>query len=124
MSTRAPVGRERAALGPGRRLLWSIPLGWQLSALYIVLLAVTLSLVGALVYTRQERFLVDDIANRLADEARRVMALPIGRQAQPGGGGGFPGDDNRQDPNRGYPRGNASGPDGSFGPGEQTRLVT
>ncbi|HET7079821.1 MAG TPA: ATP-binding protein [Chloroflexia bacterium] len=121
MSKTAPAGRDRAALGPGRRLLWSIPLGWQLSALYIVLLAVTLTLVGALVYTRQERFLVDDIANRLADEARRVMALPIGRQAQPGG---FPGDDNRPDPNRGYPRGNASGPDGSFGPGDQTRLVT
>ena len=39
MSKTAPAGRERAALGPGRRLLWSIPLGWQLSALYIVLLA-------------------------------------------------------------------------------------
>jgi two-component system, OmpR family, sensor kinase len=120
MSKTPPGQRHRAALGPARRLLWSIPLGWQLSALYIVLLAVTLTLVGALVYTRQERFLVEDIANRLADEGRRVMALPIGRPNQPDG---FPGGNNRQDPNHGYPHSNPSSPDGLSAGGDQTRLL-
>src|SRR5438552_9558351 len=56
--------------------VWRFPLGWQLSALYAVLLVVTLSLVGALVYSQQESFLVQDVAQRLEQEASRIAALP------------------------------------------------
>ena len=58
------------------KLLWSIPLGWQLSALYAVLLVATLSLVGSVVYSQQETFLVDDTMARLNAEARRIVDLP------------------------------------------------
>lgn len=76
MSRPATPRPARAALGPARRLLWSVPLGWQLSALYIMLLIVTLTLVGLLVYTNQESFLVDDVANRLVLAARRAPEPP------------------------------------------------
>src|SRR5438045_4098121 len=56
-----------------RRLAWSIPLGWQLSALYALLLVVTLSVVGSVVYTQQESFLVQDTAQRLV---ARIEGLP------------------------------------------------
>src|SRR4051794_33197350 len=59
-----------------RILLWKIPLGWQLSALYAVLLVVTLSLVGSVVYSQQETFLVDDTMARLSAEAQRIVDLP------------------------------------------------
>src|SRR5437868_6143045 len=41
-----------------RSLMWSVPLGWQLCTLYTLLLVVTLSLVGSVVYSQQESFLV------------------------------------------------------------------
>src|SRR5579859_4574399 len=72
----APVppaeSRPRSAGGPLRRALWQIPLGGQLSLLYTVLLAVTLTLVGVLVYTQQEAFLAEDAATRLTQAATRI----------------------------------------------------
>src|SRR5207237_10595209 len=58
------------------RLAWGLPLGWQLSALYALLLLVTLSLVGSLVYSQQESFLVQDAGQRLVQQASRIAALP------------------------------------------------
>lgn len=104
MSTSAAPGRKPAALGPGRRLLWSIPLGWQLSALYIVLLIVTLTLVGVLVYTNQESFLVDDVANRLVLAAQRGPEPPNHQQPNKERGG-FTGSENPQNSTRDYPSG-------------------
>ncbi len=86
-------------IGPLRRILWSMPLGWQLSALYTLLLVITLSLVGVLVYTQQQDFLVQDAAMRLEKSAARVMATPVpqsfpDRGGQPDtrdGGSGKPG---------------------------------
>ena len=62
-------------LGLIRRLLWGIPLGWQLSTLYALLLVVTLALVGSLVYSQQESFLVRDVVGRLEQEAKHIAAL-------------------------------------------------
>src|SRR6476660_1783565 len=85
-----------STLSPLRRVLWNMPLGWQLSALYTLLLIVTLSLVGVLVYTQQQDFLVQDAAMRLEKSAVRLMATPVpqsfpDRGGQPdtrdGGGG-------------------------------------
>ncbi|HMA35463.1 MAG TPA: HAMP domain-containing sensor histidine kinase [Chloroflexia bacterium] len=91
----APVppaeSRPRSAGGPLRRALWQIPLGGQLSLLYTVLLAVTLTLVGVLVYTQQEAFLAEDAATRLTQAATRIVTRPaIGDGFAPGapGGGG------------------------------------
>ncbi|MEP6774024.1 MAG: HAMP domain-containing sensor histidine kinase [Chloroflexota bacterium] len=86
-------------ISPFRRILWSVPLGWQLSALYTLLLIITLSLVGVLVYTQQQDFLVQDAATRLEQSAVRVMATPLpqsfpDRGGQPdtrSGGDGKPG---------------------------------
>jgi hypothetical protein len=47
-----------ASRGPLRALVWNIPLGWQLTALYSLVLAVTLAVVGVVVYSQQEAFLV------------------------------------------------------------------
>ena len=80
----------RAGQGPGkdaglvRKVMMSVPLGWQLSALYTLLLAVPLSLVGVLVYRTQQDFLAQDAASRLEQAATRIMAQ------QPGNGGGGP----------------------------------
>lgn len=78
--------------GPLRRLVWNTSLGWQLSALYSLLLVITLSLVGALVYTQQESFLVQDTAGRLTLAARRIMDLPAPPQFPAGRGGPSPGE--------------------------------
>jgi signal transduction histidine kinase len=69
-------------------LRWDIPLGLQLSTLYTLLLVVTLSVVGSLVYSQQESFLVQDAALRLEQEATRIVAIPSPLSQQPGGGGG------------------------------------
>src|SRR5689334_12866880 len=69
-----------------RRVMWNIPLGWQLSALYTLLLAVTLALVGTLVYTQQEGFLVQDAAQRLEQTATRVVAHQPGHAPNDGRG--------------------------------------
>src|SRR5262245_48186310 len=64
---------------PGKALsalLWRLPLGWQLSLLYTLALAATLALVGAVVYSQQQDFLVQDAAQRLEQEVARIAALP------------------------------------------------
>jgi signal transduction histidine kinase len=71
------VGGRWSVVGGLRRLVWGVPLGWQLSALYTLLLVVTLSLVGALVYSQQESFLVQDVAQRLEQQATRIAVLPM-----------------------------------------------
>ncbi len=65
--------------------MWSIPLGWQLSALYTLLLAITLAVVGLLVYTQQQDFLVQDAATRLELAATRILVRDI--STAPGGPG-------------------------------------
>src|SRR4051812_16223545 len=72
-------------LNPFRRLLWRVPLGWQLSTLYALLLVITLTLIGSLVYSQQESFLVKDIGQRLEQEARRIAELPQGPSHTDGG---------------------------------------
>ncbi|MEO8286020.1 MAG: HAMP domain-containing sensor histidine kinase [Chloroflexota bacterium] len=88
----SPPQSKRAAMGPLRRLQWNVPLGWQLSALYTVLLVVTLSLVGVLVYSQQQDFLVQDAAMRLEQSAARVLATPEARTSPDHGGQQGPGD--------------------------------
>lgn len=77
-------------INPLRRVLWSIPLGWQLSGLYTLLLVATLAVVGAVVYTQQQDFLVQDAAMRLQQSATPILASP-GPFGEPGS----------QDPGRG-----------------------
>jgi two-component system OmpR family sensor kinase len=79
--------------GPLRRLVWNLPLGWQLTALYTVLLVVTLAVVGALVYSNQEGFLVNDAAERLEQAAVQIIQRPA-RVPNDGAGplGGGPGE--------------------------------
>ena len=87
----APGARPARAASPLRRVLWSIPLGWQLSALYTILLVVTLTLVGTLVYSQQNDFLVQDRVDRLRQAAARIVALPETVLPVEGGGGHSPG---------------------------------
>ncbi|MDQ2809859.1 MAG: HAMP domain-containing histidine kinase [Chloroflexota bacterium] len=87
-----PAARPPRRRGLLRRLQWTIPLGWQLSALYTILLIITLTLVGLGVYAQQDGFLVQDTADRLAQGALRVAAaaqLPPGLADH---GRGLPGD--------------------------------
>jgi two-component system OmpR family sensor kinase len=91
-SAQVPAAPDsRRAARSARRLLWGIPLGWQLSVLYTLLLAVTLGLVGLLVYTQQQDFLVQDAATRLQEAATRISAGP---SVPPDGGGASPGAQN------------------------------
>ena len=97
------------------RLVWNVPLGWQLSALSTLVLAVTLALVGGVVYAQQEGFLVQDGAHRLETAARQIVNRPsrfpndAGRS--PNGGTG-PVDVNRDG---GPSHGDGPGPDGQAG---------
>src|SRR5690242_11523678 len=86
----ATAGPARPAVGPAglRGAVWRIPLGWQLSTLYAVLLAVTLTVIGVQVYSLQQDFLVRDAAQRLVDNAQRVAGPPTNRPDGDGGGGG------------------------------------
>lgn len=93
----------RSGAGPLRALIWNIPLGWQLTALYTVVLAVTLALVGGLVYSQQEAFLVQDAAQRLEQSALQIVVREP--QHGPNNGAGLP---------NGFP-GGAGGDHGTFG---------
>src|SRR5438093_287738 len=84
-SSQPPV--RTAGLGFVRRLAWSLPLGWQLSALYAALLVLTLSLVGWLVYGQQEGFLVQDTEHRLVLQAQRIAEMPPPQQHPEQAGG-------------------------------------
>ncbi len=106
---RVVAPRQPSGLG---RLLWSIPLGGQLSALYVLLLVVTLAVVGVVVYSQQESFLVQDAAQRLEDTARRVVSLP----------------GTTRPPDDGFPNGGRSNRGGDYGgPGgynDQSRQIS
>src|SRR5690242_9576940 len=86
----ATAGPARTAAPPAplRSAIWRIPLGWQLSALYAVLLAVTLTVIGVQVYSLQQDFLVRDAAQRLVENAQRVDGPPASRSDGDAGGGG------------------------------------
>ena len=94
-----PSTDRRDRPGVLRGLQWTIPLGWQLSALYTVLLIVTLTLVGVGVYAQQDGFLVQDTADRLVHGVLQVAAT-----TQPPAG---PGDHGRGLPGDGRGRGGA-----------------
>jgi two-component system OmpR family sensor kinase len=53
-----------------------MPLGWQLGVLYALMVFITLSLVGSVVYTQQEQYLVQNTADRLVTQAAKVATLP------------------------------------------------
>lgn len=48
-----------------RRVVWGVPVGLQLSLIYALLFAVTLALLGGLLYSQLEGFLVQNTAQRL-----------------------------------------------------------
>ncbi len=59
-----------------RAALWSVPVGLQLSVLYTLLLTGTLTLLGAVLYTQQDHFLVQDASMRLQQSAARLLTKP------------------------------------------------
>src|SRR5689334_12036565 len=64
--------RPRPRRPTPRSLIWRFPLGWQLSALYALLLLATLGVVGFAVYSQQETFLVQDAQQRLVAQAMHL----------------------------------------------------
>ncbi len=74
-----------------------LPLRWRIPALYALILLVVLAGGGALLYAQQERFLYDDMASRLREQAGPVIDR---RLAVDGPGGRGPGQDPRRDPQR------------------------
>ncbi len=104
------MSRAKTPAAPRRggllhHLQWNIPIGRQLSALYTVLLAVTLGIVGVGVYAQQEGFLVQNTADRLAQGAMHVAAaaqlppnIPDHGRGFPGEGGDHTGQPNESDP--------------------------
>ncbi|HUS17344.1 MAG TPA: HAMP domain-containing sensor histidine kinase [Chloroflexia bacterium] len=115
----APAGVPAGAPAPhgAKRLLWDVPLGWQLSALYTVLLAATLILVGTLVYAQQNSFLVQDAAVRLERAASRLVARPGDLGRPTGAPGGGPAE-------RGFPAGDGHMLEGRFGNDSRRTMET
>src|SRR4051812_40346857 len=78
-----------------RAALWRVPVGWQLSALYTVLLVVTLAVLGGALYTQLDGFLVQNTAARLQQAANAALGRgddfahggPDGRPGTPRGSG-------------------------------------
>ncbi len=68
-----------------RPSIWSVPIGLQLSVIYAVLLALTLSLLGAFLYIWLNGFLVDNTAGRLT----RGRDLALAQQTHRDGPHGF-----------------------------------
>ncbi len=62
-----------------RRLLWSVPLGLQLAVLYTLLLVGTLILLGTVLYSQLDRFLVDNTASRLDQAAILTLSARFSR---------------------------------------------
>src|SRR5436190_5161042 len=75
-----------------RATIWSVPVGLQLSALYTLLLIVILTLLGLVLYSRLDQFLVQNTADRIEQAASSVLHDPhlLDRREQ-GPGRGFPG---------------------------------
>ncbi len=70
-----------------RNVVWSIPVGLQLSLIYALLVASTLALLGWALYAQLEGFLVQNTAERLdrITQPLLVRSFP-GRPGDPGGG--------------------------------------
>ena len=56
-----------------RAAAWRVPVGWQLGALYTLLLVTTLALLGAGLYVRLDGFLVQNTAGRLEQVAGAAL---------------------------------------------------
>src|SRR3954468_24416497 len=56
-----------------RRGRWGVPVGWQLSALYSLILAATLGLLGLGLYWQLDQFAVQNAADRLQRTAEGVI---------------------------------------------------
>jgi hypothetical protein len=71
-----------------RRILWSVPLGLQLAALYTILLVGTLALLGTALYSQLDHFLVENTAARLDQAATTLVSRiqPFERSPGPGPG--------------------------------------
>src|ERR671937_1768440 len=82
--------RPMALVRQARAALWSVPVGLQLSILYTLLFAATLSLLGVVLYTLVDGFLVQDTAQRLENTTKALVERPqyLGRGR--GGLGGPP----------------------------------
>lgn len=60
-----------------RRTIWSVPLGLQLSAIYALLLAVVLVLLGVTLYSQLNSFLIQNTAERVMRVTTSVLARPL-----------------------------------------------
>jgi two-component system OmpR family sensor kinase len=63
-----------SVIGKARAALWCVPVGLQLSVLYTLLFVVTLTLLGWVLYTQIDRFLVQNTAERLERTASTVLS--------------------------------------------------
>ncbi|MFL5733393.1 MAG: sensor histidine kinase [Chloroflexia bacterium] len=71
-----------------RAVRWSVPVGLQLSALYTLLFALILTLLGAALYVQLNKFLVQDAADRLKQATQPVIARShFFERGEPGRGG-------------------------------------
>ena len=79
-----------------RAALWHVPVGLQLSILYTLLFVVTLTLLGWVLYTQIDRFLVQNTAERLERTSSAVLSRSFDfergdpRGGEPGDGGRRP----------------------------------
>ncbi len=87
-----------------RATLWRVPVGLQLSVLYTLLFIVTLSLLGWVLYSQLDRFMVQNTADRLEKTASSVLSRGADfERVQPGftirrSGGGVSGTIESQPP--------------------------
>lgn len=70
------------------RLVWSVPVGLQLSVIYAVLLALVLSVLGLVLYSQLNSFLIQNTADRLSRQAGASLSqpAPFGRGGAGNGG--------------------------------------
>jgi signal transduction histidine kinase len=73
----------------GARLLWSVPVGLQLAAVYTVLLTVILALLGAALYAQLDGFLISNTADRLEQAASATLLRSGGPGRDTGRSGDF-----------------------------------
>src|SRR5207253_5150299 len=62
-----------------RPSIWSVPVGLQLSVIYAVLLAVTLALLGTVLYVRVDDFLVQNTVDRLTRTTQPIVDQALAR---------------------------------------------
>src|SRR5215204_928474 len=68
-----PWSRRMSFADRVRAAAWRVPVGWQLSALYTLLLVTTLVLLGGALYVQLDRFLVQNTADRLGQVAKAAL---------------------------------------------------